>query len=65
MPANTKPAAGGHKDLSSILASATNVGCAISFALRGVLSSKQMGISKLVYFTVRDVVSVPRSARKV
>jgi len=47
-----------------IMVSAINVGCATFFALRGVLSSKRMGILKPTYFTARDVVSVLRSARK-
>jgi hypothetical protein len=64
MPANIRLVTGGHKDQSLIIVSATNVGSATFFVLRGALSSKQMGILKLIYFTVRDVVSALRSARK-
>ncbi len=64
MPVNTKPGVGVHKDLSLIIASATNVGSATFIVLRGVLNRMPMGILKPVYSIVRDAVSALRSARK-
>jgi hypothetical protein len=64
MPVNIRLVIGGHKAQSLIIVNATDVDSATFFVLRGALSSKRMGILKLIYFTVRDVVSAPRSARK-
>ena len=62
MPVSTKPGAGGHKDRSLIIASATNVDFATFFALRGVLSRIKRDFMKLIYFTVKDAASALGSA---
>lgn len=59
MLVSTKPGAGGHKDRSLIIASATNVGFAIFFALTGVLGRIQRDILKSIYFTAKGVAFAP------